>query len=291
MNEPKVSIILVNWNQKKDIVECISSIKKSSYSNYDIIVVDNNSTDSSVSLIKKRFPEVKLIETAKNLGFAGANNIGIDHALRIESKYVLLLNSDTITHKKLLTEIVNVMEKTPYAGVLGPMIYFYDSPQEIWFGGGEIDSNTGRFRHIDEGKENREVVANKIRECDFITGCAMLISSEVLRNIGLLDSAYFMYYEDSDFCVRAHKAGYKIIFVPSAEVWHKKKKGPLPSYYYFYNARNRLLFVKKFSSYKGKWFQSYLALKMSVAFLVKHKNPHASILSIKGAINFFKLYR
>lgn len=286
-NYPLIYIILVNWNQRQDIGKCLSSIKKLDYTNYKVVVVDNGSKDGSVSLIKKGFQSVKLIETGRNLGFAGASNIGVNYALKTKSKYILLLNSDTVVHEKLLIELVIAAEKIPCAGVLGPMIYFYDEPQKIWFAGGEIDPNTGRFEHIGEGERAGENADNGVRECGYITGCAMFVPAKVFRDIGLLDETYFMYYEDSDFCVRANRRGYKILLVPKAKVWHKKEKNFTPLYYYYYSTRNRLYFIKKFSS-KRTLFQVYRGIKSSIVFTVKAQSLFAGYMAFKGAIDYFK---
>lgn len=242
----KVAVIVLNWNGGAYIVECIESLQKLTYPNYEIIIVDNASIDGSPQLIKEKYPDVTLIQNETNLGFAEGNNVGIRYALGKGAGYIFLLNNDTIVDEGILGHLVGVAESDSTIGILGPKIYYYERPNEIWFAGGLIDWKTGLSIHIgknylDEGQ------FDEVKAVDYITGCALFVKAEVCQRVGLMDPRFFLYYEETDWCARTKRAGYKIVFVPQAKVWHRisvttgGKKSALGYYYY---ARNKLLLAK-----------------------------------------------
>jgi hypothetical protein len=236
----KVSIIILNWNGGEDILECLKSVKDIDYPDYEIIVVDNGSTDNSVEEIKRTFPDIKLIQNDKNLGFPEGANVGIRAAA---GGYIMLLNDDTVVARNILKDLVEAMGSNANIGIAGPMILYHNEPDKIWSAGGRLNF-LGYASHIGKGL-NKELF-NKSYPVDYITGCAVLIKKEVIDKIGLLDPEYFLYFEDADFCLRAKKAGYEYIYVPSPTVWHKATGewiiNPTQAYYYM---RNAIVFAKK----------------------------------------------
>lgn len=217
---PLVFIVVVTWNGKRDTLECLASLQAVTYPNYRILLIDNASTDGTQEAVQKQFPSVEMIRTDRNLRFAGGNNVGIRHALSQGAAYVLLLNNDTVVDPNFLTELVATAERDPSVGMVGARIYYHEDPQRIWFAGGEISwwsgwiAHTG-IRQVDRGHFDSE------RAVDYITGCCMLVRREVIERIGLLDERFFMYGEDVDWCLRARRAGYRLVFQPKAKVWHK----------------------------------------------------------------------
>lgn len=245
---PKVSIVVLNWNGLENTLECIESLSKTNYPNYEIIVVDNGSSDGSSQTLKDRRYKITLLENAENLGFSAGNNVGILYAIEHGTDYVFLINNDTIVDPDVLKVLVDVSERDALAGMIGPKIYDFYEPDKIWFAGAYIDWKTGESPHSGKGQIDKGQF-NTVIEVDRLTGCAMLIKRAVFEKIGLLDPDYFLYFEDVDFCVRARKAGYKSICVQYAKVWHKesmstKAKDGSPLHTYYHN-RNRLLFLKK----------------------------------------------
>ena len=236
----KVSIIIVNWNGGEDILECLKSVKDIDYPDYEIIAVDNGSTDNSVKEIKGAFPDIKLILNDKNLGFPAGVNVGIKAAT---GGYILLLNDDTVVARNILKDLVEAMESDPGIGIAGPMILYYSEPDKIWSAGMQLHL-LGYASHIGKGL-NKELF-NKSYPVDYMTGCVVLIKKEVIDKIGLLDPEYFLYSEDADFCLRARNAGYRCMYVPSPTVWHKATKewitNPAQAYYYM---RSAIVFAKK----------------------------------------------
>lgn len=237
---PEVSVIILNYNGGRDVLECLESVLQIDYPHFEVIVVDNGSTDGSLEQILNRFPWLKIVKNERNLGFPAGNNIGIREST---APYVLLLNDDVVVHRGLLKDLISAVKGNPQVGIVGPLVLYYREPGKIWSGGGKV-SPFGYTFHLGKGME----LDSRREPCrvDYVTGCAMLITREVLNKVGLLDEDYFLYYDDADYCVRAGKAGFKCLCVYSSTIWHKSDSewiaGPVQAYYYM---RNGFLFARK----------------------------------------------
>ncbi len=215
-DQPFVSVIILNYNGKYDIQECLDSVYNLDYENFEVIVIDNNSQDNSVHLIKSNYKNTNVIQLNKNFGFAEGNNKALP---RIKGKYGVLLNMDTLVDKDWLTELVNTAEKSSKIGVAGSKIYYYSDKTIIDFAGGVIDKY-GDSVHI--GQYQRDMVhLNRQGESFFICGAALLFRTELVKKIGLFDPTYFAYYEDVDFCWRCWIYGYEVFFNPRSFIYHK----------------------------------------------------------------------
>jgi hypothetical protein len=244
---PRVSIIILNWNRFTDTAECIESVLKIDYPNYEIVVVDNGSSDDSVQKIHDRFEHILLIENNNNLGYAEGNNVGIRHALKNGAEYVWVLNNDTVVDPHALTAMMDLAEKNQEIGILGSKIYYFDQPKTLWFAGATIDWKRAFSPHI--GRLEIDTGQYEIdKEVDRVTGCSMLIRKRVLEDVGLFDENYFLYAEEVDLCVRARNKGYRNYYVPKSVVYHKisistgEDSAPV---YGYYNTRNFLYLIKK----------------------------------------------
>lgn len=252
MSNPKVSIIIVNWNGWQDTLECLDSLKKITYPNYEAIIVDNGSTNESVEKIKNWINSngsaisYKLLANDCNAGFAGGNNVGIKQALENGADYVLLLNNDTTVAPDFLDKLVEAGESGAKCGIVGPKIYFESDKNRIWFGGGYF-SWFGGGRHLEYDAIDENPNDKKTKEVDYMTGCCFLIKREAVEKIGLLDEDFFLYYEDTEWSLRARGLGYKIIYVPSSHIWHKVSRSTKPETnkkVFYYHMRNALLLSK-----------------------------------------------
>ena len=243
--QPRVSIIILNWNGLKDTQECLESLERINYLNYEVIVVDNASTGDDVKVLRQRFGEyIHIIENDRNYGFAEGNNIGIRHALKSCAGHILLLNNDTIVAPEFVSELVNAAESDRKIGLAGPKIYFYDEPNRIWFAGGKISlfstsSNRGRGL-VDKGQ------FDKVDYVDFVSGSCMLIKMSVIESAGLLDPVYFFGIEDVDMSLRATQAGFRNVFVPTSKIWHKGFSSGIkrPDIAY-HTSRNSMILARK----------------------------------------------
>jgi GT2 family glycosyltransferase len=245
---PSVAIIILNWNGKENTCECLKSVERLDYLNYQVIVADNGSGDDSVAEIEQKFPKTVIIKNGANLGYAEGNNRAITYALERDFEYVLLLNNDAIVDPQLINSFISASVQNHQAGVFGAKIYYLSEPRKIWFAGGKIlpellTSHEG-FGEIDDGLAWEEV-----RSIDYACGCALFVKSEVIEKIGALESKFFLMWEETDFCCRARKAGFECLFVPKALVWHKISasfKGGDEGYLQnYFMVRNRLLWIER----------------------------------------------
>ncbi len=248
MDNPSVAVILVNYNNETDTIAAVGSLKKITYPNHKIFIVDNGSAEKSVSKLRPLAGgNIELIETGKNLGFSGGNNAAIKKALSENFDYVLLLNNDTEVEPDFLDKLVAVAESDAKIGVAGPKIHFFSDRKRIWFGGGAFSwFGGGKHLHFDEIET--AIAKQKPEETGYMTGCAFLIKAKVIKEIGLLCEDFFLYYEDTDWSLLARKAGYKIMYVPAAKIYHKVSRTTSalgnPTIHY-YHIRNALLLSKR----------------------------------------------
>lgn len=237
----KVGVIILNYKVKELTLKCLSSVRKSSLKDLEVIILDNGSNDG---LEKELSKDVLFIQNNENLGYTG-NNVGIKKALGDGCEYVLILNPDTIIEKDTIELLVKGME-AHHADIASPKIYFSDS-KKIWFAGGIFDKENvlGSNRGVDEqdhGQYDGDI------EMELATGAALMVKKEVFTSIGLLDECYFLYYEDTDFCYRAKQHGFKIMYIAKAVVYHANAKstGLGSSLQDYFITRNRMLFASKF---------------------------------------------
>lgn len=251
MNKVLVSIIIVNWNAKENLKECLSSLKKITYPNYETIIVDNGSTDNSVEFIKKNYPRVTLLESKTNLGFAGGNNLGFASC---NGKYILFLNNDTIVPPNFLEKLVKFLDKNEDVGVVQPKILFHRPGTSLHHKINSVGSfllKSGFLYHLDYGKEDKG--QNESYEIFSAYGACFLVRKDLLDKIGLFDNDYFAYFEETDLCHRVWLSGSKIVIVPSALIYHKgaKTAEKLPTAFIQYHSfKNRLQsYLKNFNVY------------------------------------------
>lgn len=303
---PKVSIVILNWNGLQDTLSCLDSLKAVDYPSFDIILVDNGSTGDSpeklVSLAKGN-PKVKLILNPKNLGFSGGCNIAIRRALEQGAEYVLLLNNDTHVKPRFLAPLVRAALSDQKIGIVGPKVYYYGQDRVLYCAGGRVIKALGQplmrgLGQVDRGQYDRQ------EEVGFISGCCLMIKREVIEKIGLLDDNFFAFFEDLDWNIRAQRAGYQSVYVPSAVIWHKGSNtiGLRSPAYYFLHARNRILFAKKHSGFLSFWllFMPYFILyryvwaTLSLTYQGRWSQiraiHHGIIAAITGRPNYLSRY-
>lgn len=251
VNEQSLWILILNWNGWRDTIACLTSLRPAIGGSERIVVIDNGSTDDSVIQLtthnrQRTTPFFELIETGKNLGYAGGNNVGIQKALTGGAQWILLLNNDTIVAPDFLSKMREAAQKDPRLGLLNPKIYLGEPPSRIlWFAGGVVDYSRAEGRHVGYKKEDLGQFDGTATE--YATGCCLLARRETIEDIGLLPDAYFLYYEDTEWSVRARKKGWRCAVVPSAHVWHKGAASSRESSpaYIRYHVRNGLLFVRR----------------------------------------------
>ncbi|MFZ5376073.1 MAG: glycosyltransferase family 2 protein [Patescibacteria group bacterium] len=265
-----LAIIIVNYNTQKDTRECLASLSKVDFkgASYKIIVVDNASKEP-LHLAKSLLDNnTEIIRSESNLGFTGGNNLGISYAIKkYQSEFFLLLNSDTTVADNFYQALKKTLQAHSQAAIVSPKIYFYPGNEYhlqsytkkergkiLWFAGGSIDwQHLSSFHRgvdeLDRGQFDHET------EIDFATGCCMLFKRELVERIGIFDKRFFLYSEDVDYCLRAKRAGYKIIFSPLSVIWHKNSgssEGVGSKVQTYYQTRNKLLLALKHDFWSHK---------------------------------------
>lgn len=213
---PKVFVVVLNYNGLEVLKQCLSSVFRMDYPRFEVVVVDNNSSDGSVELVKNFFPKARFIMNQENLGFSAGNNVGIKFSLEKMADYIFLLNNDAVIEEKTVSQLVKAAEEKKEIGIAGPLVLEGETGN-VWFAGGKIKWLEMKAVHL-----NQPLSASPY-PTEYVSGCAMLIKKDVFREIGLLDEDFFLYYEDTDFCQRAKKKKFESLIVPGAYVYHFEK--------------------------------------------------------------------
>ncbi len=282
---PLVFIIILNWNGWRETLACVESCQRLTWPHFNIVVVDNGSTDGSEEFLRKNLAGIEIIQSGTNLGFAGGNNIGVRHALVSGAKYVWLLNNDAVTDSQALGFLVEAMEDNRTAAIAGSKIFYHAEPWKIWSAGGMWEKGRLHLRQrganqVDKGQ------FDKLCEVDSISGCSMLVRSAVIEEIGLMDDSYFLYWEDSEWCARTRSKGYKVMFVPESKVWHKvsvsTKQSSFSQYYYY--TRNGFAFLRENDPLLLPVFGLYNLLFGVKSMIFGNMQPLQGI--IRGSLDF-----
>ncbi|MGP3561699.1 glycosyltransferase family 2 protein [Geobacillus sp. BK01] len=276
----ELAVIICNWNKKDYVLKCIESVKKSTFKDYDLFVVDNASTDGSVEAIKQKFGNsVNLIINKENKGGSGGFNRGIKEALKYNYRYIQLLDNDVIVDEKAIEELYNYMENNPNTAVVGSKIYVLDEPNKIQEIGAKIDYkkytiHLNYANHLDVGN------LPEVVECDYVPACSMMVRVDVIRKVGLMDEEYFLYWDDIDWCYRMKLRGYRVVALNKSKVWHKsgvKVRQDTFTHYYFF--RNRVHFFMKFLNIEGVSINNFarqLIKDLAEAMYFGHKKQRYS---------------
>ncbi len=292
--KPKVSIIILNWNGLEDTVECIESLQKVTYPNFEIVVIDNASKGNDVQVLREKFGGcITLIENDKNYGCGEGYNSGIRYALKKGgSEYIMTMNNDVTLDAAFMDELVSAAESDENIGIVGPKIFYYDyngRKDVILDAGGEIHKWSLKV-HRRIGEEQDDLPQYQIqKEVDWVTGAVLLFKSQLIEKVGFWSDWYFIGYEDVEFCLKAGKQGYKVVYVPKAVAWHKvavslKKAGlthPNLSNYYH-------LIKECFPAYLYIYHRLLLPVALcrwAVLYLIKYRKVH----SLRGFISGLSL--
>lgn len=217
ISAPLVAILTLNWNRPDDTLVCLASAAAQSHPNTTLLVVDNASADDSVARIGAAYPAATILRNARNLGFAGGANRGLRYALGAGADYVFLVNNDTTFAPDAVALLLEQMR--PNVGVATPAIYYAAAPQIPWSLGGLRHWLT--LEKTGDGPAALAASGGAPIERDYAVGCGMLLSRAALEQVGLFDERFFMYYEDMDLSLRVRRAGFRILLVPAARMWHK----------------------------------------------------------------------
>jgi len=247
---PKVYIVVLNWNNASDTIECLKVLRGIRYPSYEIVVVDNGSTDGSADEIISAFPSLTVIRLPRNLGYAGGNNVGIEYALANGAEFVCILNNDIIPSDDFLGCLIQEMLSDATLGVAGCILF-----EPGW----EVLQNAGHIVNLFTGKVNTIIeiesdAREKTMKGYFVCGAAMLLRSTMLHTIGGFDRKMFLFWEDADLCTRALLHGYGVRIIPTARVVHKGSRTVKGISYKakFFQFRNRIWYIRRYGSINEK---------------------------------------
>jgi GT2 family glycosyltransferase len=297
MNYPKVSLVILNWNGLEDTSECLKSLQKIAYSNYEIIIVDNCSDGDDAAILKERFGDyIQLVCNDKNYGSAEGYNSGIRFILansQPKPNYIITMNNDMVVDSAFLTELVEAAVEDEHIGIVGPKIYYYNYDNRndvIWSAGGKIKLWMPQVqRQIGENDDDLPKYQNKIT-VDWITGALFMLKSQLFEELGLYYPGYFLGLEDTEYCLRARKRGYRTVYVPSAKVWHKVGASVIksdrsyadPASYYNFVRRNFPLPVYIYQLL----LLPFVVLYWGVLYLIRRRDKRNARIFIRNFIRF-----
>jgi len=279
---PRVAVITLNWNGRNDTIEWASSLGKLNYSNYSLVVVDNGSSDGSVAALREQYPELTVIENGRNLGYAEGFNVGLKYAYEQGADYILIMNNDTVAAPDCLTALVEMAETDPCIGFVSGKVYYYQEPNRLQTAGKLnhpillVKELVGR-NEIDTGQYD------EVKEYDYLDDIYLLVRRRAYEETGGYDPSFFLYYEETDWCARVRRAGYKLVYTPEAKVWHKhgmSTGGEKSPTFVYYNARNQIVFMRRNTS-SGHFarYLGYLATSSPRRMLRWVKHRRFSLLS------------
>jgi GT2 family glycosyltransferase len=248
MSTEPVYAVTLNWNRREDTLSCLASMRAMEPAPSTMILVDNASTDGTPRAVEARFPDVSVIVNGTNLGFAGGMNVGLRAALAAGAWAILVVNNDTTLAPDLLGVLLGALQEEEQIGIVAPKIYYAEPPDHIWYAGAMRRRWFPGFSFPGYGKPDSLRYSAR-RDVDYVTGCGFLARASVLRQVGIFDDAsFFMYHEDLDLSERVRRAGYRIVYVPEARMWHKESAStaPLSAEKWYYLARYVVPFYRRY---------------------------------------------
>jgi hypothetical protein len=265
-DQPLVYIIVLNYNGYQDTLECLESLEKLNYGNFQVVVVDNCSTDASESMIRAGYPGHSFLQTGKNLGYAGGNNAGIRLALEHQADYICILNNDTTVDKDFIEPMIRGMEQDRKVGIAGPKVCDYYDKNTIQATGSKANLFLGNFWQLNQGKPKDQV--RGVLEVDYVAGACLLIRSSLIEEIGLIPEEYFLFFEETEWCHKAKRVARRVVCVCDSLIYHKGSKtiGKISGTQEYYMTRNQIIFEKRNATgvqwavfYLHRWYRMALS--------------------------------
>jgi len=218
-SRPPVGVVIVNRDLKDSLRQTLDSFAKVNYPDLVVVVSDNASTDGSQEMVRREYPGVHLLSHARQQGYARAASLGM--ALLVDkTRYIFSTTNDVTVDPEIINALMDYAENHPQAGILGTKIFFHDRPNVLWHAGGRIHPLHGHSYHLGWRRKDSPRYSS-VRECDFVTGCGFMLRCEALNKVGFFRDELVFYSEDAELCYRVREAGYTIVFVPEAKMWHK----------------------------------------------------------------------
>lgn len=262
---PEIATVILNTDRCKDTMTCVGSLMRQTYERNRIIILDNCANLDCMGEIEARFPEVDIVRLSRNRGYAGNNNVGIDRAMELGVEWILILNEDVVLDPDAIECLMSEVALRSDVGFAGPIVYHYDEPDVIQSAGGLMTSDWLAYHRGQNEKDDGQY--GQVQEVDWVSGCGILVRKAAIEQVGGLDDRYFYYWEETEWCLRGRRSGWKVLFVPKSRIWHKgvqRDYQPSPSTTYYW-VRNWLMTLSKHQApwsawlFAGAWIARNLA--------------------------------
>lgn len=290
---PRVAVVVLDWNGADDTLACVESVVASSHRPLDVWVVDNASRAPVLDEVRRRFPGVQTIANARNLGYAGGNNVGIRAALTAGADWVLVLNNDARLRPDTVAEMVAVARRDPRIAAVGAKVLHLDHPERLWMAYGEVDYRQSLVRLVGQDEVDAPGVYATERDVDWVSGCAILLARPALEKIGGFDEDFFAYHEEVDWCATAREHGLRVVYAPRAVVLHRgQASSGGPSSFVgrrqYLTARNMVRFVRKHGSLAERCrFALLFAAMLPLSYVKRRRTGEAEgvVDKLRGAVD------
>lgn len=283
-------MVVLNWNGLADTRAALTSLSACRVPpgwQAHLMMVDNGSTDGSVEAVRREFPAVEVVALPENRRFAGGNNEGMKRALAAGADAIMLINNDVEAGGGLFDHLLGVLERDPEAGAVGPLICFAEPRDVIWYAGGRCVPALGFAAHRGLRDPDRAQYKN-VESTGYLTGCCLLATREAWLKVGPLDERYFIYAEDADWSLRARDAGYKLLFVPRARLWHKVSaaSGAASPWKIYQRLRANLTLFSRHATGVGRitWLPCFLAQQAALALWLLARGQVGAALAVPRAL-------
>jgi GT2 family glycosyltransferase len=293
-----VAVILVNWNTPAFTANCIRSlIEYCDNSLFDIMVVDNGSTDGSLQTLSTQFPGLTYIDNQENLGFAEGNNRGLQYSIDTGYEYSLVINTDTLVDEDIVTALTTHLNNQPQAAAVQPAIFWMHNRTKLWNGPCGFNALLGITHSKTQDSVQKLTIYEKV---EWVTGCCILIRNSALKTAGLFNKQFFLYYEDVELSYRLRSQGYELHYLPTSKMYHeagisgksstKNKEGFLNPFIHYYTSRNHIWFLRKYGKpifYPVNWIYNagyYLAVLCYLKLRGRNKKVSLLLKGIKEGL-------
>ena len=290
-DERTLAVVVLSWNGlalTRDTLASLAACRMPEDWMLQVIVVDNASHDGSQAMVAREFPDVTLMALAENRRFAGGSNAGVVHALESGAAAIMLLNNDVVADPDLMVKLLAALAERPDAGAVAPLIYHAPPTDRIWYAGGVCEPRWAFSAHRAIRERDRGQFRS-LEETGYLTGCCLLATAEAWRRVGLLDERYFIYAEDADWCLRARAAGYALLFVPTARLWHRvsaSSGGAMNPWKVYQRLRANLMLWSRHARGLARltWLPALLAQQAVYAVLLLLRGHAAAALAVPRAL-------
>lgn len=286
----RLAVVVLNWNGRADTLAALASLaacRAPAGWQAHLMMVDNGSTDGSLEAVRRDFPTVEVVALGENRRFAGGNNEGVRRALADGADAIMLVNNDTEADPGLFEHLLAALEADPGAGAAAPLIPFAAPRDRIWYAGGYCVPALGLAAHRGLRATERGQY-RAIETTGYLTGCCLLARRDAWEKVGLLDERYFIYAEDADWSLRARAAGYRLLFVPQARLWHKVSaaSGAASPWKIYQRLRANLTLFARHARGLGRvtWLPSFVAQQVALALWLLLRGQAGAALAVPRAL-------